>query len=182
MCLHIYEFFHTLILMTKYPFNSDMLALGKKFNEAGFSLYLVGGAVRDFLLKKENDDADFTTDATPDEVIKLFPKATIPTGIKHGTVTVIFNKQSYEITTFRTEGKYSDSRHPDNISFVRSLEEDLSRRDFTVNAFAASVKINEVSFDLNSDNSPLSLRFNAPSSGLIPIVSTRTNSYPLSFS
>ena len=98
--------------MTKYPFNSDMLALGKKFNEAGFSLYLVGGAVRDFLLKKENDDADFTTDATPDEVIKLFPKATIPTGIKHGTVTVIFNKQSYEITTFRTEGMYSDSRHP----------------------------------------------------------------------
>lgn len=134
------SFFIHLFLMTKYPFNSDMLALGKKFNEAGFSLYLVGGAVRDFLLKKENDDADFTTDATPDEVIKLFPKATIPTGIKHGTVTVIFNKQSYEITTFRTEGKYSDSRHPDNISFVRSLEEDLSRRDFTVNAFAASTK------------------------------------------
>ncbi len=134
------SFFIHLFLMTKYPFNSDMLALGKKFNEAGFSLYLVGGAVRDFLLKKENDDADFTTDATPDEVIKLFPKATIPTGIKHGTVTVIFNKQSYEITTFRTEGKYSDSRHPDSVSFVRSLEEDLSRRDFSVNAFAASTK------------------------------------------
>ena len=125
--------------MIKYPFDSDMIALGRKFNSAGFSLYLVGGAVRDFLLKKKNDDADFTTDAKPEEIINLFPKSTIPTGIKHGTVTVIFNKQSYEITTFRTEGKYSDNRHPDSVSFVRSLEEDLSRRDFSVNAFAASV-------------------------------------------
>lgn len=126
--------------MIKYPFDSDMLSLGKKFNSSGFSLYLVGGAVRDFLLGKKNDDADFTTDANPEEIINLFPKSTIPTGIKHGTVTVIYNKQSYEITTFRTEGKYSDSRHPDSVSFVRSLEEDLSRRDFSVNAFAASTK------------------------------------------
>ncbi len=74
-----------------------MLALGKKFNEAGFSLYLVGGAVRDYLLGKENDDADFTTDATPDEVINLFPKSTIPTGIKHGTVTVVINNNHYTI-------------------------------------------------------------------------------------
>ena len=79
--------------MKKYPFSHDMLTLGRKFNQAGFSLYLVGGAVRDYLLGKENDDADFTTDATPDEVINLFPKSTIPTGIKHGTVTVVFNKQ-----------------------------------------------------------------------------------------
>ena len=124
--------------MKKYPFSHDMLTLGRKFNQAGFSLYLVGGAVRDYLLGKENDDADFTTDATPDEVINLFPKSTIPTGIKHGTVTVVFNKQPYEITTFRTEGAYTDNRHPDSVSFVRSLEEDLSRRDFTINAFAAS--------------------------------------------
>ena len=83
-----------------------------------------------------NSDYDFCTDALPEQVISIFRKV-IPTGIKHGTVTVMFKGESYEVTTFRTEGAYSDQRHPDNVTFVRSLEEDLSRRDFTVNAFAA---------------------------------------------
>ena len=107
------------------------------FNDHGFSLYIVGGAVRDYLLGIKNSDYDFCTDARPDQVMAIFRKV-IPTGIKHGTVTVLFKDESFEVTTFRTEGAYSDQRHPDNVTFVTSLEEDLSRRDFTVNAFAAN--------------------------------------------
>ena len=113
------------------------------FEENGFSLYLVGGAVRDYLMGRESHDYDFTTDATPEEVKKMF-RRTIDTGIKHGTVTVLYKGGSYEITTFRTEGDYSDSRHPDSVTFVRSLEEDLKRRDFTINAFAVKVKDGEI--------------------------------------
>lgn len=116
----------------------DIKELSTIFNKAGFSLYLVGGAVRDWILGKENSDYDFTTDAEPQEIKKLF-RRTIDTGIKHGTVTVIFHSQHYEITTFRTEGDYLDSRHPESVQFVKSLEEDLRRRDFTINAFAASL-------------------------------------------
>ncbi len=116
----------------------DIAKLASVFGSAGFSLYLVGGAVRDFILGKENNDYDFTTDAEPGEIKRLF-RRTIDTGIKHGTVTVIFKGGHYEITTFRTEGSYNDSRHPDSVVFVKSLEEDLKRRDFTINAFAASL-------------------------------------------
>ncbi|MGN0907188.1 MAG: CCA tRNA nucleotidyltransferase [Bullifex sp.] len=126
--------------MKRYVFTKDIISLGKRFSEAGHKLYIVGGAVRDYLLGRENHDYDFTTDATPEEVMAMFPSSTIPTGIKHGTVTVLYRKEAYEITTFRTEGSYSDGRHPDSVSFVRDLEEDLSRRDFTVNAFAASTE------------------------------------------
>ena len=126
--------------MKRYVFTRDILSLGRKFSDSGHKLYIVGGAVRDFLLGRENHDYDFTTDATPEEVTALFPSSTIPTGIKHGTVTVLYRKEAYEITTFRTEGAYSDGRHPDSVSFVRDLAEDLSRRDFTVNAFAASTE------------------------------------------
>ena len=118
--------------------SNDISELASVFRKAGFSLYLVGGAVRDYILGKKNSDYDFTTDAEPDEVKKLF-RRTIDTGIKHGTVTVIFHGNHYEITTFRTEGDYLDSRHPESVSFVKSLEEDLMRRDFTINAFAASL-------------------------------------------
>ena len=118
--------------------SKEISELASVFSKAGFSLYLVGGAVRDFMLGKENNDYDFTTDAEPEEVKKLF-RRTIDTGIKHGTVTVIFHGVHYEITTFRTEGRYSDSRHPESVVFVKSLEEDLKRRDFTINAFAASL-------------------------------------------
>ena len=107
----------------------------EKLYENGFKAYIVGGCVRDMLLGKTPYDFDVTTSATPNEVIKIFPK-TVPTGIKHGTVTVIIEKEPIEVTTFRTESGYSDSRHPENVSFITSLKEDLARRDFTVNAIA----------------------------------------------
>ena len=122
--------------MKKYPLSDKISAFASVFRENGFSLYIVGGAVRDWMLGIPNSDYDFCTDAQPEQVMSIFRKV-IPTGIKHGTVTVLFRGESYEVTTFRTEGAYSDSRHPDSVTFVRSLEEDLSRRDFTVNAFAA---------------------------------------------
>lgn len=101
----------------------------------GYEAYIVGGCVRDMLLGKVPYDFDITTSAKPEEVISLFEK-TVPTGIKHGTVTVIVEKEGIEVTTFRSEAGYSDSRHPESVSFITSLEEDLSRRDFTVNAIA----------------------------------------------
>ncbi len=91
----------------------------------------------DFLLGLGNSDLDFTTDARPEEVIALF-RTVIPTGIAHGTVTVIFEGEHYEVTTFRSEGEYKDGRRPSSVTFIPSLEEDLKRRDFTINAFAAS--------------------------------------------
>ena len=123
--------------MKTYPLNDNIKNFASVFKENGFSLYIVGGAVRDFLLGIRNSDYDFCTDALPEQIMSMFKKV-IPTGIKHGTVTVLFKKESYEVTTFRTEGAYSDQRHPDSVTFVRNLEEDLSRRDFTVNAFAAN--------------------------------------------
>ncbi|MCM0646950.1 CCA tRNA nucleotidyltransferase [Clostridium swellfunianum] len=104
-------------------------------NKNNFEAYIVGGCVRDSLLKRQLRDWDITTSALPEEIIKLFDK-TIPTGIKHGTVTVVINKENYEVTTYRIDGEYSDNRHPDEVVFTRSLKEDLSRRDFTVNALA----------------------------------------------
>lgn len=101
----------------------------------GYEAYIVGGCVRDSLLGITPSDYDVTTSAKPEEIIKLFEK-TVPTGIKHGTVTVITEKEPVEVTTFRTEGEYKDSRHPRNVEFVTDLREDLSRRDFTVNALA----------------------------------------------
>lgn len=109
----------------------------KTICENGYEAYIVGGCVRDMLLGKTPFDYDITTSATPEEIMSIFPK-TVPTGIKHGTVSVIIDKECIEVTTFRTEGTYSDQRHPDSVSFVRNLNEDLSRRDFTVNAMAYS--------------------------------------------
>ena len=117
--------------------------LSSIFHAHGFSLYLVGGAVRDYLLSKPSHDFDFTTDARPEEIKNMF-RHTIDTGIKHGTVTVLFKGGSYEITTFRTESDYTDSRHPDSVTFVRSLSEDLKRRDFTINAFACDLQSGEI--------------------------------------
>ena len=125
------------VVKTKCRLDENTRALGGIFQEHGHRLYLVGGAVRDYLMGIDNDDWDFATDARPDEVMAMFPHHVIPTGLQHGTVTVRFRRQSYEVTTFRSEGAYSDSRHPDSVTFVRSLESDLERRDFTINAFAA---------------------------------------------
>lgn len=99
----------------------------------GHSAYIVGGCVRDLLCGKKPHDYDITTSATPDETQSLFEK-TIATGIKHGTITVIIDGEQIEVTTFRTESTYNDNRHPESVNFVRNVSDDLSRRDFTVNA------------------------------------------------
>ena len=107
-------------------------------SKGGYEAYAVGGCVRDSLLGIVPGDYDICTSALPEEVIELFREFTVvPTGIKHGTVTVV-SDAPVEITSFRSEGKYSDNRHPDSVIFVKSVEEDLSRRDFTVNAMAYS--------------------------------------------
>ena len=103
--------------------------------DAGFEAYAVGGCVRDMLLGREPKDYDITTSARPEEVKKIF-RRTIDTGIKHGTVTVMTGKEGYEVTTYRLDGNYGDGRHPDSVTFTPSLEEDLKRRDFTINAMA----------------------------------------------
>lgn len=119
--------------MFEIPQNIEFII--RKLTENGYKAYIVGGCVRDILLGKTPDDYDVTTSATPNEVIFLFEK-TVPTGIKHGTVTVIVDGCAVEVTTFRTENGYADNRRPDNVEFVTSIADDLSRRDFTVNAMA----------------------------------------------
>ena len=111
----------------------------KVFEENGYEAYLVGGVVRDLFLNKEAHDWDVATNAPPEEVMKMF-KVVIPTGIEHGTVTVHFMKKEIEVTTYRTESDYSDGRHPDKVNYARTIEEDLSRRDFTINAIAINLK------------------------------------------
>jgi tRNA nucleotidyltransferase (CCA-adding enzyme) len=113
----------------------DVSYILNTLNENGFEGFIVGGCVRDSLLKRRLKDWDITTNASPEEIITLF-EHTIPTGIKHGTVTVVINKENYEVTTYRIDGEYTDNRHPDEVVFTTSLKEDLSRRDFTVNALA----------------------------------------------
>ena len=107
------------------------------FKENSYEAFIVGGCVRDTLLNREINDYDITTNALPDITISLFDK-TIPTGLKHGTITVLLNKEPYEITTYRVDGEYTDSRRPDEVKFVTHIKEDLSRRDFTINALAYS--------------------------------------------
>ena len=102
---------------------------------AGKRAWVVGGCVRDLLRGKTPSDWDVCTDALPDELMKLFPRA-IPTGIAHGTVTVVLDRQHYEVTTLRGEGAYSDGRRPDKVEFVDDITADLARRDFTFNAIA----------------------------------------------
>ncbi|MEI4768371.1 CCA tRNA nucleotidyltransferase [Psychrobacillus sp. FJAT-51614] len=106
----------------------------KKLEHAGFEAYVVGGAVRDFIREVHANDVDITTNATPKEVKQLF-EHTIDVGIEHGTVLVVLD-DTIEVTTFRADATYSDFRRPDNVEFVRSLQEDLQRRDFTMNAMA----------------------------------------------
>ena len=104
----------------------------------GFECYLVGGSVRDLILQIPVYDYDFATNARPEQVMKLFKKV-IPTGIKHGTVTVLMHYAHYEITTYRSDGNYTDGRHPDSVAFSESLKEDVERRDFTINGLAYDV-------------------------------------------
>ena len=102
---------------------------------AGFEAWYVGGCVRDTLLGRPIHDWDVTTSALPEQVLALFPR-TVPTGLQHGTVTVLSDSGPVEVTTYRADGDYHDGRHPDGVRFVRSLREDTARRDFTVNAMA----------------------------------------------
>ncbi len=103
--------------------------------QAGYEAYIVGGCVRDAILGREPQDWDITTSARPEQVKELF-RRTIDTGIQHGTVTVMLDKEGFEVTTYRIDGKYEDSRHPKEVTFTPNLVEDLKRRDFTINAMA----------------------------------------------
>ena len=114
-------------------------------HRAGYAAYVVGGCVRDSLLGRTPQDWDLCTSARPEQVLALFGEGQcIPTGLQHGTVTIKYGGQLYETTTFRTEGAYTDGRHPDSVAFSRRLEDDLSRRDFTVNALMEDVLTGQV--------------------------------------
>ena len=116
-----------------------VLGLITRLEKAGFSAYAVGGCVRDSLLGLEPHDWDLCTSALPEQIQAVFSGfRTVDTGLKHGTLTVLVDHVPYEITTFRVDGNYTDHRHPDSVSFVGDLREDLARRDFTVNAMAFS--------------------------------------------
>ncbi|NLM36489.1 MAG: CCA tRNA nucleotidyltransferase [Clostridiales bacterium] len=106
-----------------------------ELEKQGYEAFAVGGCVRDSILGRNPNDWDITTNALPEAIIKTF-KHTIPTGIKHGTITVMIDNLPFEVTTYRIDGEYTDNRHPDEVIFTSKLEEDLSRRDFTINAMA----------------------------------------------
>ena len=111
----------------------------EKLEAAGYEAYAVGGCVRDSLLGRVPDDWDITTSANPYEIKEIFPR-TIDTGIQHGTVTVMMDREGFEVTTYRIDGEYEDSRHPKEVTFTANLVEDLKRRDFTINAMAYNDK------------------------------------------
>ena len=110
-------------------------AILQTLERAGFEARYVGGCVRDTLLGRPVHDWDIASQALPEDVLRLFPRC-VPTGLQHGTVTVLLDDTSAEVTTYRLDGAYHDSRHPDGVRFVRSLADDLARRDFTINAMA----------------------------------------------
>jgi poly(A) polymerase/tRNA nucleotidyltransferase (CCA-adding enzyme) len=109
--------------------------LAIRLSEHGFEAWVVGGSVRDILIGRPAFDHDIATNATPEQVMRTFSR-TVPTGIKHGTVTVLVGKTGVEVTTFRSDGAYSDARHPDSVTYAKTILEDLSRRDFTINGIA----------------------------------------------
>lgn len=117
------------------PMPANVIKLARRFRTAGYELYVVGGAVRDALRGRPVSDYDFATSARPEEVRSLFRRV-IPTGLKHGTVTIVEHGEHFEVTTYRSDGDYSDHRRPDTVQFTRSLDQDLARRDFTINAIA----------------------------------------------
>ncbi|HNQ97005.1 MAG TPA: CCA tRNA nucleotidyltransferase [Treponemataceae bacterium] len=129
--------------MDRIPVPAVLKDLSRIFTAQGYQVYLVGGAVRDYFLGKKAEDWDIATDAKAEEVATLF-KRIIPTGIEHGTVTIPFRGHMIECTTFRIETGYTDSRHPDSVSFTATITEDLSRRDFTMNAIAAALPTGEI--------------------------------------
>lgn len=121
------------------------------FYRSNFEAFMVGGCVRDILLGNLPKDYDITTSAKPEITISLFDK-TIPTGLKHGTVTVLISNEPYEVTTYRTEGNYIDNRRPSSVDFVTDIKEDLSRRDFTINALAYNEKVGLIDYFNGTDD------------------------------
>ena len=107
----------------------------ERIEKNGFEAFAVGGCIRDSLLGRVPNDWDITTSAKPEDIMNIFEN-TVETGIEHGTVTVVIYKEPYEVTTYRIDGDYTDGRHPDSVEFTENIEEDLSRRDFTINAMA----------------------------------------------
>lgn len=121
----------------KYPEN--VVAIAKILAKNGYRSYAVGGCIRDAVMGRIPNDWDMTTSCSPEKMMEIFDAAgvrTIPTGLKHGTVSVLLDNEIYECTTFRIDGSYTDSRHPDKVTFTEDISEDLRRRDFTVNAMA----------------------------------------------
>lgn len=125
--------------MIKLEIPSDVQKILNILSSAGYEAWCVGGCVRDALLSHTPTDYDIASSADPEAVMRLFEKV-IPTGIKHGTVTVVINSVLYEVTKYRTDGKYTDHRHPDRVEFTDNFEDDLARRDFTVNAMGYNPK------------------------------------------
>ncbi|WAW14198.1 CCA tRNA nucleotidyltransferase [Peptostreptococcus equinus] len=125
------------ILEKKLKDNIDIKAVSiiDRLHKHGFEAYIVGGCVRDIIMDKKPNDWDITTNALPEDIIVIFEK-TVPTGVQHGTVSVLIDSDLFELTTYRIDGKYLDYRRPENVEFSNSLKDDLSRRDFTINALA----------------------------------------------
>src|SRR3989339_106450 len=122
--------------MMKIGLPEKIKKLMERFSESGAEIYVIGGAVRDLLMGREVKDWDFTTNMTPEEIQRLFPKNSFYNNT-YGTVSIVnHDKSIFEITTFRTEKEYGDFRHPDKVSWGQTLEEDTARRDFTINALA----------------------------------------------
>ena len=121
--------------MLKIQIPNSVQFIIQTIEQAGFEAYAVGGCVRDSILGRTPDDWDITTSAKPEDIKRLF-RHTVDTGIQHGTVTVLIKKECYEVTTYRIDGEYEDSRHPKAVNFTSLLSEDLRRRDFTINAMA----------------------------------------------
>ncbi len=137
-CLQIFERLHCMKLR-KFRIPHEIIFIIEKIQKSGKKAYIVGGAVRDYLLGRSvANDFDIATDADPQDIMRMFNRV-VPTGIKHGTVTVLIGSHSVEVTTFRLEKGYSDSRRPDAVEFTHDLIEDLSRRDFTMNAIAYDI-------------------------------------------
>ena len=122
---------------------TDLDNISSTLDKKGFECYMVGGSVRDLLLGIDSFDYDFATNARPEQIMKLFPRVA-PTGIKHGTVTILTSSGEYEVTTFRSDGDYSDGRHPDKVYFSDTLDEDVKRRDFTINGLAYDLKNDKI--------------------------------------
>ena len=120
---------------------NDVSLILNELDKNGYEGYIVGGCVRDSLLNRVPNDWDICTNAKPNEILNVFSDyKIIPTGLQHGTVTVVVDSEQFEVTTFRIDGDYSDGRRPDKVKFTNSLIEDLKRRDFTINAMAYNHK------------------------------------------